>query len=105
MPSLPRLLSVQQTLVLTSICLESAQKSENTELALELCSDAEAALSRIKGSQRKSLITSKKDKDQTLSKGIANSYANLSALQGGLGRSRKARVNFKKSVQWGYVKM
>ena len=94
-------LSVQQTLKLTSLCLEKARGTKDSELALELCDDAEAALSGIKSSQRKALITSKKDEDQALSKGIATSYINLSTLQGGLGRSDKAHANFKKAVQWG----
>jgi len=92
---------VQQTLELTSLSLENARRVKDAELALELCDDAEVALSGIKGSQRKALITSKKDEDQTLSKRIADLYVNLGTLQGSLGRSDKAYANFKKAVQWG----
>ncbi|KAF9348872.1 hypothetical protein BGX34_002198 [Mortierella sp. NVP85] len=101
MPSSSRSLSVQQTLGLTSLCLENAQGTKDTELALEFCNDAQVALSGIKGAQRKALIASKKDKDQTLSKRIASSYINLGTLQSSLGRSNKAHANFKKAVQWG----
>jgi hypothetical protein len=68
---------------------------------LELCVDAEAALSGIKSSQRRALIASKKGEDQTLSKRIAASYVDLGTLQDSLGRSGKAHTNFKKAVQWG----
>ncbi|KAK3821479.1 MAG: hypothetical protein J3Q66DRAFT_386314 [Benniella sp.] len=51
--------------------------------------------------QRKALIASKKDEDQTLSERIASSYIDLGTLQDSLGRSDKARANFKKAVQWG----
>ncbi|KAK3805552.1 MAG: WD40-repeat-containing domain protein [Benniella sp.] len=101
MVSSPRSLSVQQILGLTDLCLENARGAKDVELALELCDDAEVALSGIKGSQRKVLIASKKDEDQTLSKRIADFYINLGTLQGSLGRSDKARANFKKAVQWG----
>ncbi|KAF9362696.1 hypothetical protein BGX34_005674, partial [Mortierella sp. NVP85] len=94
-------LSVQRTLVLANLCLENARGAEDAELALELCTDAEAALSGINGSQRKALIASKKDEDQTLSKRIADLYINLGTLQGSLGRSDKKHANFRKAVQWG----
>ncbi|KAF9350443.1 hypothetical protein BGX34_001220, partial [Mortierella sp. NVP85] len=94
-------LSVQQTLKLTSLCLENAHGAKDSDLALELCDDAEVALSGIKSSQRKALITSKKGEDQALLKGIATSYSSLGTLQGSLGRSDKAHANFKKAVQWG----
>ena len=92
---------MHQTLELTTICLESAQGSMDAELALELCVDAEAALSGIKSSQRRALIASKKDDDQMLSKRIATSYVDLGTLQDSLGRSDKTHTNFKKAVQWG----
>jgi hypothetical protein len=94
-------LSIQQTLGLTSFCLENAQGTKDTELALEFCDDAQVALSGIKSAQRKVLIVSKKDEDQTLSKRIASSYTNLGTLQSSLGRSNKAHANLKKAVQWG----
>ncbi|KAF9364980.1 hypothetical protein BGX34_011817 [Mortierella sp. NVP85] len=94
-------LSVQQILELANLSLENARGVKDAELALELCDDTEVALSGIKGSQRKALIASRKDEDQTLSKRIATSYVNLGTLQGSLGRSDKAHANFKKAVQWG----
>ncbi|KAK3816668.1 MAG: WD40-repeat-containing domain protein [Benniella sp.] len=94
-------LSVHQTLDLTALCLENAQGSKDAELALELCIDAEVALSGIKSSQRRALIASKKGEDQTLSKRIATSYVDLGTLQDSLGRSDKTHTNFKKAVQWG----
>jgi hypothetical protein len=99
MVSSPGSLSVQHAVDLASLCLENARKKD-AELALELCDDAAVALSGIRSSQRKALVSSKKDEDQTLSKRIAASYINLGTLQGSLGRSDKTHANFKKAVQW-----
>jgi len=101
MVSSPGLLSTQQTLDLASLCLENARGTKDAALALQLCDGAEAALSGIKSAQRKALIASKKDEDQALSERIASSYIDLGTLQDSLGRSDKARANFKKAVQWG----
>ncbi|KAF9360137.1 hypothetical protein BGX34_007929 [Mortierella sp. NVP85] len=89
------------TLDLVSLCLENARGTMDSELALELCYDAEAALSGIKDPQRKALLASKKEEDQTLSRRVATSYVNLGTLQGSLGRNDKAHVNFKKAMRWG----
>ncbi|KAF9351413.1 hypothetical protein BGX34_000576 [Mortierella sp. NVP85] len=100
MVSSPRSFSAQQTLSLTSLCLEYAQGATDAQLALELCDDAEVALSGIKRSQRKALTASKKDEDQTLIKRIATSYFDLGMLQNSLGLFGKAHANFKKAAQW-----
>jgi len=101
MVSSPGSLSVQQKLALASLCLEKARGAKDSELALQLCDGAEAALSGIKSSQRKALMASKEDEDQALSERIATSYINLGTLQSSLGSSDKTQANFKKAVQWG----
>jgi hypothetical protein len=94
-------LSIKQTLELVNLRLANARGTKDAELALELCGDAEAALSRIKGSQRRALIPPKQDEDRTLSAGVATAFINLGTLQSSLGRSDRTRANYKKAVQWG----
>jgi len=94
-------LSLKQTLELVNLCLDNAQGTKNSELALELCGDAGASLSGIKRSTRKALIPPKKDDDRTLSDRIATAFTILGTLQDSLGRGDKARANYKKAVQWG----
>ncbi|KAK3805370.1 MAG: hypothetical protein J3Q66DRAFT_423168 [Benniella sp.] len=74
---------------------------QDSELALELCDDAEGTLSGIKGSQRRTLIPPKKDEDRILSDGVATAFNDLGILQDSLGRSDKAQASYKKAVQWG----
>ncbi|KAK3811267.1 MAG: hypothetical protein J3Q66DRAFT_404649 [Benniella sp.] len=63
--------------------------------------DADATLCRMKGSQRRALVPSKKDEDSTLSDGVATAFIDLGMLQDSLGCSDKAQTSYKKTVQWG----
>jgi hypothetical protein len=94
-------LSLEHIQELISLCLKSARRTKDPELALELCGDAEAVLSGIKGSLRRALVPPRKDEDRILSEGIAAAFINLGTLQDSLGHGDKAQVNFKKAMQWG----
>jgi len=94
-------LSLKQTLELVNLRLANARGTKDSELALELCGDANAALCKIKGPQRRALIPQKKDEDRTLSDGVATAFIDLGTLQDSLGRSNKAQASYKKAVQWG----
>ncbi|KAF9346922.1 hypothetical protein BGX34_003523, partial [Mortierella sp. NVP85] len=96
-----RSLSLKQTLELVNLGLANARGTKDSELALELCGDVEAALCGIKGSQRRALIPPKKDEDRTLSDSVATAFVDLGMLQDSLGRSDKAQASYKKAVQWG----
>jgi len=94
-------LSLKQTLELVNLRLANARGMKDSDLALELCDDAEDTLCGIKGSQRRALIPPKKDEDRTLSDGVATAFIDLGMLQDSLGRSDKAQASYKKAVQWG----
>lgn len=97
-PSSRDTLTTQRTLELVSICLDNARKSKDLEVSLQLCDDAEAGLSRIKGVAR---TNPTQDEDRALYDGIATAYFNLGELQDTLGKSHKAQASFKKVEQWG----
>ncbi|KAK3818513.1 MAG: hypothetical protein J3Q66DRAFT_368608 [Benniella sp.] len=89
-------LSLKQTLGLVNIRLANARGTKNSELALELCGDADATLCRIKGSQTRALVSSKKGEDRTLSDGVATSFIDLVMLQDSSGCSNKTQANYKR---------
>jgi hypothetical protein len=95
--SLKSTLSPQQTLEYTHLCLENARKTEDFELSLQLCRDAETTLSRMKSASHS------QEKDGPIRVGVATAYFNLGKLQDSLGKSDKAQTSFRKVEQWGYV--
>ncbi|KAF9353614.1 hypothetical protein BGX34_011467 [Mortierella sp. NVP85] len=95
--SLRRTLSPQQTLEYTNLCLENARNTEDLELSLQLCRDAETTLARLKSASRS------QEKDGPIRVGVATAYSNLGKLQDSLGESDKAQTSFRKVEQWGGV--
>ncbi|KAF9955508.1 hypothetical protein BGZ65_003346, partial [Modicella reniformis] len=96
----------QQALEIANLCLENAHKTDDHGLALELCKETEATLSRMKGVSKKTALTTPSNQQQqgedfTLRNGIATTYFKLGKLHDSLGRSDKARANYKKVQQWG----
>ncbi|KAG0005133.1 hypothetical protein BGZ65_011915 [Modicella reniformis] len=85
-----------QKLKLATTLLESAQKTKDPKIALMICDDAEATLSRVK--------PSKSDEDQTQREETAAAYSELGKLLDGLGQSDRARINYKAAAKLGLNK-
>ncbi|KAF9206157.1 hypothetical protein BGZ49_002905 [Haplosporangium sp. Z 27] len=73
-------LEPKKGLELAKLHLQNAKITEDRKLKLELCTDAENALSRIKRAARKSLTSSKDVDDRELCNEIANVYTELGEL-------------------------
>ncbi|KAI8595916.1 hypothetical protein EDD21DRAFT_408766 [Dissophora ornata] len=98
------LLSPHTALEVASIHLENARQAKNPELALTLCNEAEAALSRIKRAAKKALISPPFSvEDQTLRVGIATAYFEHGKLVESLGYRTKAQASHKKAQKWGWL--
>ncbi|KAG0316229.1 hypothetical protein BGZ99_007002 [Dissophora globulifera] len=96
-------LSPQQTLELANLHLEDARKTKDPEIALVLCNDAEAALSRIKKAAKKTLKTPLSVEDQTLRHRVATAYLEHGNLLEGLNHIEMARVSYEKAEKLGLV--
>ncbi|KAF9365999.1 hypothetical protein BGX34_006884, partial [Mortierella sp. NVP85] len=93
-------LSPRQALKLANnICLDNARQAKDSEVALQLCDDAEVALSHVKRASKAPSV--RLDDQQTLFKEIADVYIGLGKLQDGLGQSDKAQANYKRAELWG----
>ncbi|KAI8603778.1 hypothetical protein EDD21DRAFT_441723, partial [Dissophora ornata] len=98
-------LSPQSALEIANVYLENAHKAKNAELDHAYCSDAEAALLRIKLSLRKDLVSSSRVEDRTLREGIAAIFFELSELFERLGDHSRAHISHRHVEKWGgYVK-
>jgi hypothetical protein len=91
----------QKDLELANALLESARKTEDSEVALVICSDAEDKLSRVKRATKKTLLRPTNDEDETLRKGVASAFIELGKLLGSLGQGDKALVNYKRAEKLG----
>ncbi|KAG0228846.1 hypothetical protein BGX31_006434, partial [Mortierella sp. GBA43] len=90
-------LSPQQSLEFAKVCLDNARNSKDAEIALQLCSNAETALSQAK----RVVKTQKHSEDHlSLSEDIAAVYIELGKLQDCYGQGDKAHANYKKAEQW-----
>lgn len=100
---LPRgTLSPHQVVQLTNVYLENAHKSNDHDVALVLCHNAEAVLSQAKGTTRKSFASASPDtEDQTMHEIIATAYFNLGKLLENQGHGDEAKAFYKKSEKWG----
>ncbi|KAG0312084.1 hypothetical protein BGZ99_009730, partial [Dissophora globulifera] len=96
-------LSPQQALRLANFYLENAQKFEDSVIALALCDDAKAALSRTKTVAKKGVKTLRSAEDQALHDGIAAAYFEHGSLLERLDRIEMAHISYKKAEKWGYV--
>jgi hypothetical protein len=94
-------LLVQQSLELANVSLESARKTKDPELGLELCGDAEAMLAQIKRRAPQQMVHNPPSPGHTENKafreGITAAYSSLGELQNSLGQSDKARASYKKA--------
>ncbi|KAG0347309.1 hypothetical protein BGZ54_004945, partial [Gamsiella multidivaricata] len=97
-------LSPQKELKLVSVYVENARKIEDQEIALVLCDDAEAALSRMKRTAKKTLITPLSAEDQALRDGFAGACLEHANLLESLGYSEKAQVGYKRAEKCGHVR-
>ncbi|KAF8977200.1 hypothetical protein BGZ46_007571 [Entomortierella lignicola] len=97
--SLRGLLEPKKALELAKLHLQNAKITEDRKLKLELCTDAETALSRIKRAARKALTSSKNFDDQELCNEIANAYIELGKLLRDLGKYDKDCRD--KARKWG----
>ncbi|KAG0348636.1 hypothetical protein BGZ54_004563, partial [Gamsiella multidivaricata] len=96
-------LSPQKELEVANILLEIARNTNDTGISLQFCSDAEAALSRMKRATKKTLASPQSGVDQTLRDGIASAYLEHGKLLNNLGHSEMAQTSYKKAAKWGHI--
>jgi hypothetical protein len=87
-------LSPQKALQLANIYLENAFNATDPDIALVLCHDTQVSLSQAKKPV-------KRDKDQTVTEGIAIAYIGLGKLLERYGYVSEAEVSFKKAEKQG----
>ncbi|KAF9568868.1 hypothetical protein EC968_002802 [Mortierella alpina] len=96
-------LQPQKELELVSIYLEqgrAASKDGKSDIALVLCEEAEASLSKMK----KGVRAAEAVQDVTdLRQSIANAFLELSKLLAELQRQEKANENYRRAQEWGYT--
>lgn len=91
--------SPQKALEYTHVCLKTARETNELELALVLCNDAEASLSQVV--KKVPAMSPKNGEDPTLREGIAAACFELGKLQEQLGLGSKANISYKKAEKWG----
>jgi hypothetical protein len=101
-PSLFRgTLSARQTLNFAKFHLEYARKTDDHDLALVLCHDAEFALSHIDNSMIAAANGVPRDaSDQGLHPRIEAAYTDLGKLQDHLGQGEKAQASHKIALKY-----
>jgi len=87
-------LSSQQTLELANLYLEGAFNATAPDIAFVLCHDTEVSLSQAKK-------FAKKDKNATVTDGIAMAYIGLGKLFESLHHLTEAEASFKKAQKLG----
>ncbi|KAF9574273.1 hypothetical protein EC968_007042 [Mortierella alpina] len=96
-------LPLQSELELVSIYLDqgrTASKDGNSDIALVLCEEAEASLTKLK----KGVRAAEAVQDVTnLRQSIANAFLELSKLLAELQRQERANENYRKAQEWGYI--
>ncbi|KAI8594744.1 hypothetical protein EDD21DRAFT_409602, partial [Dissophora ornata] len=95
------ILSPETALEAAKSHLEKARGTNNSELALTYCSDAQTALDRIRTSVRKALVSSVSAEDRAMCNKIASTYFELGELLDNLNRRSKAQTCYKNSEKWG----
>ncbi|KAG0201167.1 hypothetical protein BGX31_003873, partial [Mortierella sp. GBA43] len=94
-------LSLHQALELCNVYLEGAFKTNDRDIALLLCHDAEIALFQAKDANKKMVDQPKDSRYQIWLNGIAAAYIDLGKLLELQGYSDKAELIRKKSEKWG----
>ncbi|KAF9931591.1 hypothetical protein BGZ65_004811 [Modicella reniformis] len=100
-PSHLSVLSLQQSLELTNVYLENAYKTNDKDVALVLCHDAEVALTQAKNATKKIETQPKDAGDQSLRKDVAAAYIDLGKLLESQGYQNEAKALCKKAEKWG----
>ncbi|KAF9918954.1 hypothetical protein BX616_003745 [Lobosporangium transversale] len=96
-------LSPSKALRLFNLYMEDARRIDNDhEILMELCLDADFALSRIQQS-RKNLASSASNGDKMLCQAVASAYYEVARLFGRLGRLNDAKKSDGKAEKWGYI--
>jgi hypothetical protein len=93
-------LSLQQALELTYIFLENASKTNDQDIALVLCHEAEVTISQAKSGTKKPALL-KDANDQIARGGIATAYIDLGKLLHSRGYQDEAQASYKKAEKWG----
>ncbi|KAG0286965.1 hypothetical protein BGZ98_004865, partial [Dissophora globulifera] len=96
--------SPQKELELAEIYLEIARKTKDAKIASMICEDAEAALSRMRKSVKKTLKSPLSAEDQALRDGFLNACIEHAKLVEGLGYNEMAEVSYKRAEKWGHMR-
>ncbi|KAF9399630.1 hypothetical protein BGX21_005907 [Mortierella sp. AD011] len=91
-------LTLEDALELANEHLGYARKEKSPAKALELTNNAKSLLK-----DAEHIFASKKVKDPSLSKGIANAYHEHGRLLDDLGHHDKAKKSHSKAEKWGYI--
>ncbi|KAF8925925.1 hypothetical protein BGZ58_000351, partial [Dissophora ornata] len=99
---LRKVLSPQDALELATAHLAGANKAKNPDMALTFCYEAQEALSRIRRSVRKKLVSSLRPEDQDLRNKIAAAHCELRELFDSYGHKTRGMYNhWKSQSKWG----
>ncbi|KAF9911698.1 hypothetical protein BX616_010520 [Lobosporangium transversale] len=93
-----------KALKLFNLYMEDTRRIDNDHaILMELCLDADFALSRIGRSERKNLASSGSIEDKMLYQSIGSAHYEVARLFERLGRSNDAKKSDIKAEKWGYV--
>ncbi|KAK3818867.1 MAG: hypothetical protein J3Q66DRAFT_338732 [Benniella sp.] len=93
--------SPQKDLELVRTLLESARKTDDPQLALTICRNAKATLSRMRRTAKNILLNPTSHENYSLRKGTAAAYTDLGELLATLGYQNKAQKCYKKAEDLG----
>ncbi|KAI8600002.1 hypothetical protein EDD21DRAFT_354952 [Dissophora ornata] len=93
-------LSPQEALEISSGYLENARNATSPKMALINCDDAKTALSRIRRSVGKDILSSSRAEDRTLCIEISVTYFGLAELLDSLGLHDKTQPLYAKAEKW-----
>ncbi|KAF9960578.1 hypothetical protein BGZ65_012090 [Modicella reniformis] len=100
-PMPKKALSLQQALELTEIYLENASKTNDHDITLVLCHDAEVALFQAKSATRNASTDLQVTGEVALREGIAAAYITIGQLLEIQEYRSEAKAMFKKAEKWG----
>ncbi|KAF9913701.1 hypothetical protein BX616_009717 [Lobosporangium transversale] len=97
-------LSPSKALRLFKLYMEDTHRIDNDhDVLMELCLDADFALSRIQQSEKKRIASSASNEDKVLCRSIASAYYEITRLFERLGRMNDAQKSDRKAEKWGYI--
>ncbi|KAF9915436.1 hypothetical protein BX616_006156 [Lobosporangium transversale] len=99
-------LTPSKALQLFDVYMEYARRtggSRDDDIVMELCLDADSALSRIQKSVKKALASPTSKEEAVLRQDIGSAYYELARIFERLGRAEDAQRHDKKAEKWGYV--